>query len=122
MATETRTSLDVDTLRRAMEESDPDMLTGLFRDDAERIVIDKTNPPSEPLERHGKEEIAEFNRQLIGAGEKTHRIDKLVASGDTVAYADACQYEDGTRVYCTAFLDLDDGQISRQVCVQAWDE
>lgn len=96
-------------------------MTSLFHDDAECILIDKTRPPSEPLRRSGKEEIAEVNRQLFAA-DKTHRLDKLVASEDSVAFADACEYEDGTKVYCGAFLDVDDGKIARQVCVQAWDE
>lgn len=120
MATGT-TSLDLDTLRRAVSDPDPEMMTGLFRDDAECILIDKTNPPSEPLKRRGREEIGEIHRKLFGA-DKTHRLDKLVASEDSVAFADACEYPDGTKVYCSSFLDVEDGKVSREVCVQAWDE
>ncbi len=115
------TSLDVDTLRRAIEQRDPDTLTRLFKDDAECVIIDSTNPPSSPDQRRGKQSIDEYNRFLL-APDKTHRLDRLVASGDTAAYAITCDYEDGTRVYCNAFADLADGKISRQVCLQAWDE
>jgi hypothetical protein len=52
----------------------------------------------------------------------THRLDKVVVGDDSAAYADACEYPDGTYVYCAAVLDLRGGKIARQVCVQAWDE
>lgn len=52
----------------------------------------------------------------------THHLDKVVVAEDSGAYADACEYPDGTRVYCAAVLDLSDGKITRQVCVQAWDQ
>lgn len=119
--TTVQTGFDVETLRRGVEERDADALNSLYADDAECILIDKTNPPGRPRELRGKEAIAEFNRDLTGR-DMTHRLDKVVVSGDSGAYSDACEYSDGTRVYCAAVLDLKDGKIARQVCVQAWDE
>lgn len=112
---------DAGTLRRAMESGDPDLMTGLFQDDAEYVLIDKNHMPSEPLRAQGRQEIAEVNRNLL-LGDKTHRVEGLVVEGDSAAFADACEYGDGTRVYCNSFLELDDGKIRRAVAVQAWDE
>lgn len=121
MPTAATTSFDAQSFRRAMDERDPEMLTGLFRDDAECILIDKDHPPSNPLEKRGREEIRELNEYLLGPG-KSHRVEKLLVTEDAAGFADACRYDDGTRVYCTGVMDLEDGKISRQVCVQAWDE
>ena len=46
---------DAGALRRAMEGSDPDLMTGLFKDDAEFVVIDKDYTPSQPLRARGTE-------------------------------------------------------------------
>jgi ketosteroid isomerase-like protein len=121
MTTVRTAGFDVETLRRGVEGRDADALTSLYADDAECILIDKSNPPGRPREFRGKEAIAEFNRDLTSR-DMTHRLDKIVVSGDSGAYADACEYPDGTRVYCAAMLDLKDDKIARQVCVQAWDE
>lgn len=121
MADQGSTSFDTAALRDALENRDAESLTGLFREDAECIVIDKNNPPSKPLERRGRDEIAEYNRYFLSS-DKKHRLEKLLVSENAVAYADTCEYDDGTRVYCNAFLELENGKISRQVCVQAWDE
>jgi ketosteroid isomerase-like protein len=121
MATVKTAGFDVETLRRGVEERDADALTSLYVGDAECVLIDQTNPPGSPRELRGREAIAEYNRDLTGR-EMTHRLDKVVVGEDSAAYADACEYPDGTRVYCAAVLDLRDGRIARQVCVQAWDQ
>jgi ketosteroid isomerase-like protein len=120
MATK-KAGLDIDALRRGIEERDPEALNSLYAEDAECILIDHANPPGSPRALRGKDAIAEFNRDLTDR-EMTHRLEKVVVAEDGGAYADACEYPDGTRVYCTAVLDLSDGKITRQVCVQAWDE
>jgi hypothetical protein len=121
MGTVQTAGFDVETLRRGVEERDAEALNSLYADDAECVLIDQTSPPGRPREFLGKEAIAEFNRDLTSR-EMTHRLDKVVVAEDSGAYADACEYPDGTRVYCAAMLDLKDGKIARQVCVQAWDE
>jgi hypothetical protein len=40
--------LDVDALRRAHEEHDPELLASLYADGAESITVDVNNPPSRP--------------------------------------------------------------------------
>ncbi len=51
----------------------------------------------------------------------THRLESAVADDAHMAFSESCAYPDGTRVFCTAMLDLDHGQIRNQVTVQAWD-
>jgi hypothetical protein len=121
MAAVKTAGFDVETLRRGVEGRDAEALNSLYAQDAECIVIDQANPPGSPRTLRGREAIAEFNRDLTSR-EMTHHLDRVVVSDDGGAYADACEYPDGTRVYCTAVLDLSNGKIARQVCVQAWDE
>jgi hypothetical protein len=50
------------------------------------------------------------------------RIDMQLVGDRGAAFTEACRYADGTNVLCAAVLELRDGQIARQVGVQAWDE
>jgi hypothetical protein len=64
MATVKTTGFDVETLRRGVERRDADALNSLYANDAECIVIDRTNPPGRPRELRGKEAIAESTAAL----------------------------------------------------------
>jgi hypothetical protein len=48
----------------------------------------------------------------------THRIEREGG----VAFNEVCEYPDGTRVLCAAMLEVEDGRITRQTNVEAWDE
>ncbi len=37
-------------------------------------------------------------------------------------FEELCEYPDGTRVLCAAMLEVEDGRISRQTSVEAWNE
>jgi hypothetical protein len=39
-----------------------------------------------------------------------------------IAFNEACEYPDGTRVLGAQTLELRDGKVVRQVNVEAWDE
>ncbi len=119
--TEQKVSLDFEALRRAYEERDAELAIDLYADDAEARVVDHANPPSAPLELHGKEEIAEHLRGVLGR-EMTHRIENEIVGEDRVAFNIACSYPDGKRVYCAGNLEVREGKIVRDVSVQAWDE
>jgi hypothetical protein len=41
---------------------------------------------------------------------------------DRVAFNEACEYPDGTRVLVAITLDVRDGKVVQQVNVEAWDE
>ncbi len=113
--------LDFEVLRRAYEQRDAELALSLYADGAEVRMVDHNNPPSSPLELHGKEQIGEHLRDVFSR-EMTHRIENEVTGEDRAAFNVACQYPDGGRVYCAAMLEVRDDKIVREVGVQAWDE
>lgn len=112
--------LDFETLRRAREQRDADLLLSLYADDAEVRVVDRSTPPSSPRVLRG-EEAVEFWRDVCGR-EMTHRIEDEVIGEGRVAFNEACEYPDGTKVLAAETLEVRDGKIVRETIVQAWDE
>lgn len=121
MATQAPGSLDFETLRRAIEERDAETLTRFYADDAELHTVNKNTTPSSPLVLRGKQEISEYLRDVYSR-EMTHRVENEVLGDDRIAFFEACEYPDGTRVLGAETLELRDGKIARQVNVEAWDE
>jgi ketosteroid isomerase-like protein len=113
--------LDFEAMRRAIEESDYDALVALYADDAELRTVNKNSTPSSPQVLRGKEEISELLRDVCGRA-MTHHVEDEVVGDNRVAFNEACEYPDGTKVLCAAALEVRDGKISRQVNVEAWDE
>ncbi len=113
--------LDLDALKRAIEQRDAEGMLALYAPDAEVIMVDHLNPPSRPRRLSGIEQIREMVEDVC-ARDMTHEITRAVGDADMAAYTEACRYADGTRVLCTALLDVRDGRIARQEGVQAWDE
>jgi hypothetical protein len=119
--TEQRTGFDFEAMRRAIEQLDAEALVGLYADDAELRIVNKSTTPSSPRELRGKEEITEYLRDVCGRA-MTHHIENEVVGEDRVAFNEACEYPDGTKVLAATTLDLRDGKVVRQVNVEAWDE
>ncbi|HEY9293539.1 MAG TPA: nuclear transport factor 2 family protein [Microlunatus sp.] len=119
--TMTETTFNTTILRRGIEDRDASTLLDLYADDAEVIIVDRTNPPSSPQVMSGRAEIGRFLEQ-VSSRDMTHTLSRMTADASTAAYLEECEYPDGTKVLCTAMLDLTDGRIVRQVGVQAWDE
>ena len=113
--------LDFEVLRRAGEQRDPEAMLELYADDAEIHIVDRNTPPSSPRVLRGKEEIAEYLRDVFGR-DMTHTIENEVVGEDRVAFNVACEYPDGTRVLAAQNLEVRDGKIVREVEVVAWDE
>ncbi|WGU41121.1 nuclear transport factor 2 family protein [Phenylobacterium sp. NIBR 498073] len=113
-------SITPKTLKTALEGRDASALIGFYVDDAVIQIIDRDHPPSAPLELRGKAQIARYYEDVCGRA-MTHRLESAVADDAHMAFSESCAYPDGTRVFCTAMLDLDHGQIRNQVTVQAWD-
>ncbi len=113
--------LDFEALRQGIEMLDADLLISLYADDAEMETVNRYTTPSSPKVLKGKEQIADHLRDVCGRA-MTHRIENEVISEDRVAFNEACEYSDGTKVLCAATLEVRDGQIVRQVNVEAWDE
>ncbi len=107
-------------LKRAIEGRKANALAGLYADDAVLQVIDRDNPPSKPRHLQGKSDIASYFQDVCGR-DITHKVEAGVAVGNRLAFTQSCAYPDGTKVFCSAMVDLKGGKISRQVVVQAWD-
>jgi len=121
MATQAPGGLDFEALRRAIEERDAETLVGFYADDAELRTVNRNSTPSSPQVLRGKEEIAGYLRDVFGR-EMTHHIEMEVVGENRIAFNEACEYPDGTRVLGAETLELRDGKIVRQVNVEAWDE
>jgi ketosteroid isomerase-like protein len=113
--------LAFEVMRQAIENLDAEQLVGLYADDAEMLTVNRYTTPSSPKVLRGKEEITEHLRDVCGRA-MTHRIENEVLGEDRVAFNEACEYPDGTKVLCAATLEVRDGKITRQVNVEAWDE
>ncbi|MDQ3912516.1 MAG: nuclear transport factor 2 family protein [Actinomycetota bacterium] len=121
MTTRAPGGLDIEALRRAIEESDAETLIGFYADDAEVRTVNKNATPSSPQVLRGREEISAYLRDVCGR-EMTHRVENEVVGDGRIAFMEACEYPDGTRVLGAETLELRDGKIARQVNVEAWDE
>jgi hypothetical protein len=119
--TEQETGFDFEAMRRAIENLDAESLIGLYAEDAELRIVNKSTPPSSPRELHGKEEITEYLRDVCGRA-MTHHIENEVMGENRVAFNEACEYPDGTKVLTATTLDVRGGKVVRQVNVEAWDE
>jgi len=107
-------------LKQAIESRDAATLIGLYAEDATIRIIDRDNPPSAPRELKGKTDIAAYFTDVCGRA-MTHAVENGVETPTALAFTQACAYPDGTRVFCSAMLDIADGKIARQTVVQAWD-
>ena len=114
-------TLDMNTLRQALEQHNADLLVGLYSDDAQMQIIDRIHQPSAPLKLRGKQEIADFLTGICSR-DMTHQVTDEVVGKDRLSFNEACQYPSGERVLAASVLDLQEGKIVRQVTVQAWDK
>jgi ketosteroid isomerase-like protein len=121
MSTSTTPTFDFAELRRALEERDSAAQLALYADDAEVTLVDRINTPGSPRLLRGREEIRAWIEDICER-DMTHRVETQVLNEHGAAYTEACRYPDGTNVLCAALLELRNGQIARQVGVQAWDE
>ena len=117
---EPRPTVTVAGLKRAIEGRKASALVGLYADDATVQVIDRDNPPSNPRSLKGRSAIASYFEDVCGR-DMTHKVEAGVAMGNRLAFTQSCAYPDGTKVFCSAMIDLKGGKIARQVVVQAWD-
>jgi ketosteroid isomerase-like protein len=120
MSTHAAPTFNLDQLRQAVEARDADAQLGMFADDAEVVLVDSEHPPSAPMRFQGRDAIKAFLDD-VSSRDMTHEVERMVGDDQTAAYTLACRYTDGTRVLCSAMLELRDGRIARQEGLQAWD-
>jgi hypothetical protein len=116
-------SFDVDALRTGMEERNASMMRDLYTHDARLTIVDQRDQPSRPRVLASKTAIADYLDELCGR-DMDHHLEQVVVSADGThaAYLEGCRHPDGTRVTTTSMLDLRDGKIASQTCLQAWDQ
>ena len=110
----------VAALKRAVEGRDAEALAQMYAEDAVMLVIDRDNPPSNPRRLTGKTAISGYFGDVCGR-DMTHMIENGLAAGNRLAFTQSCTYADGSKVFCSAMLDLKGGKIAQQTVVQAWD-
>src|ERR1700752_3095295 len=110
----------VAALKRAIEGRKASAFAGMYADDAVLQVIDRDNPPSKPRSLQGKDAIASYFADVCGR-DMTHKVESGVGVGNRLAFTQSCAYPDGTKVFCSAMVELKGGKIARQTVVQAWD-
>jgi ketosteroid isomerase-like protein len=112
--------ITISDLRSAIEGRSAQSLSAFYTDDAVMKIIDRDNPPSRPRELKGRAAIAAYYDDVCSRA-MTHKVESGVAEGDWLAFTQACSYPDGTRVFCSAMIELRGGKIARQTNLQAWD-
>ena len=120
MSATTRHGLDLDALRRAVEERDAAVQAANYAEDAVLETIDHENPPSRPRTYRGREAITAYLGEVC-ARDMSHKVINAITDDRYAAYQVACEYPDGTRVLCSTFVELRDGRIVRERWLQAWD-
>ena len=108
-------------LKHALEQSDADVLAGLYADDAEMVIVDRDRPPGAPMRLAGKSAIDAFWRDVCSR-EMTHAVEHEVIGSDRIAFVEECLYPDGCKVLSAMILDLRNGRIARHLTIQAWDD
>jgi hypothetical protein len=108
-------------LRRGLEGRDAALLGKLYAEDAEVRIVNRNQPPGNPRVLRGREAITAHLRDVTGR-DLTHRITQEVIGDDALAYVIDCRYGTGQRVIATAVDEIQDGQIRRELIVEAWDE
>ncbi len=82
----TQTTIDLEALRRAVEERDAAGMLALYADDAEVRLADRDDTPGNPRVLSGKDEIRAFVEDVC-ARDMTHRVEHAVADGGPTSCA-----------------------------------
>jgi hypothetical protein len=120
MTVDTTTSFSATTFKRAYEEWEIEALLALYADDVELIQIDRDNPPSAPRTRHGREVLRGMLEHCAGAG-VVATVENTVAGEQRGAATITCEFPVRRRVLANAILELEDGNIVRELDVLSGD-
>jgi hypothetical protein len=120
-AMSTITTFDLDRFARAAEERDAATQLSMYGPDATVTIVDKVSQPCSPRVLSTREEIKGWLEDTYGR-DMTHSVGRRVADESGAAYIQDCRYPDGINVLCATLIELENGAISSQTIVQAWDE
>ena len=116
-----RSEFDFAAFKNAFERKDFNRWVPFYADDAEWIEYRHISPPRAPNRMVGKQQIADFLKWVCNANFGISIADEVVAA-DRVAFSVDCTFPDGKRVFEHVIAQIEDGKITRQVDVEAWDE
>jgi SnoaL-like domain len=120
MTTQTTTSFDVATFKRAYESWDIEALLALYADELELIQIDRDNPPGAPRTRQGRDVLKGMLEHCAAAG-VVATVENTVAGENRAAATITCEFPGGRRVLANAALEIEDGRIVRELDVLSGD-
>ena len=120
MTVESRTTFDLEALKRGYEEWDIEALLALYAEDVELVQIDRDNPPSSPRMRHGKEVIRGMFQHCAAVGVNA-TVENMVAEPRRAAATITCEFPGGRKVVANSILEIEDGRIVVERAVQAGD-
>lgn len=112
---------DFETLRKALESRDVELLLDLYDRSARATVVNKNTPPSRPFQTSDWSEFETFIRDFCDR-DLIHEVGNEVVSDDRVSYTETCTYPDGAKVFCANFLELSNGTIAKHTMIETWDE
>jgi len=120
MTVQTRTSFDIETLKRGYEEWDVEALLDLYAEDIELIQIDRDHPPSAPRTRRGKDVLRGMLEHCAAAGVKA-TVENPVADEQRAAATITCEFPGGRKVLANAILEIANRRVVRELDVLSGD-
>jgi hypothetical protein len=114
-------AFDFAAFKRAFERKDFDDWVSFYADDAEWIEYRHSSPPRSPSRMVGKPRIAEFLHEICGADLYLTIADEVIGEV-RIAFSVDFALPGGRHVFEHVIAQVRDGQIIRQVDVEAWDE
>ena len=114
-------TFDLNAFKQAIEERDASVQLAMYAEDAEVTLVDCVDQPSTPRVLRGRGEIRTWIEDVCGR-DMTHRVRHTVQDDSGIAFTEDCLHPDGKGVKCATLLEVDDGLVTRQIGVQAWDE
>jgi hypothetical protein len=117
MIEETKARLDFMAMRDAIERKDPEALLGFYSEGAELRIVHEALPEGRAFELKGRAQIERYLRAVCDQ-DVTCAVRGEAAYGErSVAFVEACSYQNGTPISISTTLEINGGLISRQIDV-----
>jgi ketosteroid isomerase-like protein len=120
MSATQRAQFDFDAFRHAFVTQDVEAWSACFAPDAEWIEYRHADPPRAPHRLVGRAAIKDFLMRVRGSNVRLEIEGEIVGS-ERAAFRVWCTLADGRQIVEHVMLELVDGQIARQIDVEAWD-
>ncbi len=118
----TKSVLDFEVLKHAVENLDAELLLSFYAEDAEACFVGPGAPPTSPLVWRGKQEISEVFRRAYSC-EMTQRVEDEVIGNNRLALTVTSEFPNRKRKVCASTIELNEGgEISRHTMIDVWDE